>query len=42
MNDHGGGLLAALGRRTPMHAGYDEIAAEDAWGRMLGFFAEHL
>jgi carboxymethylenebutenolidase len=42
MNDHGGGLLAALGRRTSMHAAYDETAAEDAWRRMLGFFAEHL
>jgi carboxymethylenebutenolidase len=26
----------------PMHLGYDETAAEDAWRRMLGFFAEHL
>ena len=42
MNDHGGGLLAMLARRTPMHAAYDETAAEDAWRRMLGFFREHL
>jgi carboxymethylenebutenolidase len=42
MNDHGGGPLAALGRHTPMHAAYDETAAEDAWRRMLGFFAQHL
>lgn len=26
----------------PMHLGYDEKAAEDAWRRMLAFFAEHL
>lgn len=26
----------------PMHLGYDETAAEDAWRRMLAFFAEHL
>jgi dienelactone hydrolase len=25
-----------------MHLGYDETAAEDAWRRMLAFFAEHL
>ena len=42
MNDHGGGLLAALGRRTPMRAAYDPAASEDAWRRMLAFFAEHL
>jgi len=27
---------------SPMHVGYDEDAAEDAWRRMLGFFAEHV
>ena len=42
MNDHGGGLLSQIARRTPMHAGYDEAAAEDSWRRMLAFFAEHL
>ncbi len=42
MNDHGGGPMAALGRRMAMHAAYDETAAEDAWRRMLAFFAEHL
>ena len=42
MNDHGGGLLAALGKRTKMRAAYDPVAAEDAWGRMLRFFAQHL
>jgi carboxymethylenebutenolidase len=43
MNDHGGGpIAAALMRRTPMHAGYDEAAAEDSWQRMLAFFSQHL
>jgi carboxymethylenebutenolidase len=42
MNDHGSGLMAALGRRTKMRAAHDPVAAEDAWGRMLRFFAEHL
>ena len=42
MNDHGGGPLVALGRLTPLHAAYDETAADDAWRRMLGFFARHL
>ena len=42
MNDHGGGLLAAFGRRTKMRAAYDETAAEDSWRRMLAFFKEHL
>lgn len=27
---------------SPMHVGYDEAAAEDAWARILAFFAEHL
>jgi carboxymethylenebutenolidase len=42
MNDHGGGLMAALAKRTPMRAGYDETAAEDSWRRMLEFFRLHL
>ncbi len=42
MNDHGGGLMAAFAKRTPMRAGYDEQAAEDSWRRMLAFFAAHL
>ncbi len=42
MNDHGMPLVAALLRRTPMHAAYDPDAAEDSWRRMLAFFAEHL
>ena len=27
---------------TGMHAGYHEAEAEDAWGRILAFFAEHV
>lgn len=42
MNDFGSGVKAKLMRRTPMHAGYDEAAAEDSWRRMLAFFEEHL
>lgn len=43
MNDHGAGpILSAIIRATPLHAGYDEAAAEDSWGRMLRFFGEHL
>jgi carboxymethylenebutenolidase len=42
MNDHGGGPLAALAKRLPMHAAYDEPTAEDAWRRMLAFFRQHL
>jgi len=42
MNDHGSPLLAAISRHTPLHAAYDERAAEDSWRRMLAFFTEHL
>ena len=34
------GRLASL--PSPMHVGYDEVAAADAWRRMLAFFAEHV
>jgi carboxymethylenebutenolidase len=27
---------------SPMHVGYDEVAAEDAWSRILAFFEKHL
>lgn len=27
---------------SPMHVGYNETDAEDAWKRILGFFAEHV
>ena len=36
------GPLAWLGARTPMHTGYVEAAAVDAWSRTLAFFADHL
>ncbi|MCH8815215.1 MAG: dienelactone hydrolase family protein [Chloroflexi bacterium] len=39
---HHSGLTARLGALSPLHAGYNESAAEDAWPRMLSFFAEHL
>jgi carboxymethylenebutenolidase len=42
MNEFGAGFKAKLMRRTPLHAGYDENAAEDSWRRMLAFFGEHL
>lgn len=42
MNDHGDGLMSAIGRRSSMHAAYHEGAAEDSWARMLAFFGEHL
>jgi carboxymethylenebutenolidase len=36
------GVIGWIGRVSPMHAGYVESAAEDAWRRMLDFFAVHL
>ncbi len=36
------GVVRAIGRRLPIHADYNEDAAEDSWKRMLKFFAEHL
>lgn len=41
MNRHTG-LLAKLSTVGPMKVGYHQASAEDAWSRMLGFFAEHL
>jgi hypothetical protein len=35
-------VIGWIGRVSPMHAGYVESAAEDAWRRMLDFFAVHL
>ncbi len=37
-----GGLTAVLAPLSPLHAGYEEVAAEDSWARVLAFFAEHL
>ena len=43
MNDHGSlPVVSAILRMTPMHAAYDEAAAEDSWRRMFEFFREHL
>ena len=36
------GILAAIGRISPMHAGYNSVAAEDSWKRIESFFAKHL
>jgi carboxymethylenebutenolidase len=36
------GVAGAIGRLTPMHAGYVESAAEDAWARTIAFFDRHL
>ena len=36
------GVAAWLDGLPPMHAGYDPAAAEDAWARVLRFFAVHL
>jgi carboxymethylenebutenolidase len=36
------GVAGVLGRLTPMHAGYVESAAEDAWARTIAFFDRHL
>ena len=41
MNRHGG-LAGWVGRRIPMHAGYEPEAAEDAWRRILAFFERHI
>ena len=35
-------LIQAVMRRSRMAIGYNQAAAEDSWGRMLAFFAEHL
>ena len=43
MNDNGSGpIVSAIMRATLLHAGYDEVAAEDSWKRMFEFFAQRL
>lgn len=37
-----GGLTGLLGPMTPLRAKYHEPSAEDAWRRVLAFFAENL
>ncbi|MFQ5472083.1 MAG: dienelactone hydrolase family protein [Dehalococcoidia bacterium] len=41
MSQHSG-LTARIGALSPLRVRYNEPAAEDAWSRMLSFFAEHL
>jgi carboxymethylenebutenolidase len=41
MNHHDG-LMAKMAPLLPMRAGFNEAASEDAWGRVLAFFGEHL
>ena len=41
MDDHHG-LLAGLGRYSPLRAAYDPVAADDSWRRVLDFFETHL
>jgi carboxymethylenebutenolidase len=41
MSRHGG-ISGLLGPRTPLHARYDPQAADDAWRRVVAFFARHL
>jgi carboxymethylenebutenolidase len=36
------GLTATIGAWSPMHTGYVEPAADDAWERTLAFFGRHL
>jgi carboxymethylenebutenolidase len=36
------GVMGAIGPRMPMHVGFNEAAAIDAWARVLAFFGEHL
>lgn len=36
------GILATVGKYSPMKAGYNQAAAEDSWRRIESFFARHL
>jgi carboxymethylenebutenolidase len=36
------GVLATIGKMSPMHAGHNPAAAEDSWKRIDAFFARHL
>jgi len=36
------GVLASIGKISPMKAGYNPAAAEDSWKRIESFFAKHL
>jgi len=39
---HNTGLLASIGKMSPMKAAYDPKAADDSWKRIEAFFARHL
>lgn len=41
MSHHEPGLTTSAGKHGPMKVAYNEAAAEDAWSRMLDFFATH-
>jgi carboxymethylenebutenolidase len=41
MNRHGP-VLTAIERRLPVHGGFHEGSAEDAWNRTFAFLARHL
>lgn len=41
MSEHEPGLTTTLGQHGPMKVAYNPDAAEDAWERMLEFFATH-
>jgi carboxymethylenebutenolidase len=36
------GILASIGKISPMKVGYNPEAAEDSWKRIETFFARHL
>ncbi len=40
MNQHDTFVFKHVGQHTPLHATYDEAAAEDSWQRVESFFAE--
>lgn len=42
MNNHQTFVFKQLGNLNPMHARYDEAAAEDSWARVFDFFARVL
>jgi len=42
LNQHDGWQKALEKLPNPMAAGYAEVAAEDAWARIFGFFDKHV
>jgi carboxymethylenebutenolidase len=39
---HNTGILASIGKISPMKAQYNPEAAEDSWKRIEAFFGRHL